>query len=255
VRVLFIGDIFGKPGRAAVRGLLPELRSGLAPEVIIANAENIAGGAGLTAETCREMFGLGIEVLTTGNHVWDRREIVSYITCEPRLLRPLNFPEGTPGKGWTVLPDHDLLVANAQGRVFMRALDDPFRGLDRVLEQHPARFRVLDFHAEATAEKKAMAFYLDGRVGAVLGTHTHVATADEQVLPQGTAFMSDVGMTGPVLSIIGNEPETTLPRYLTQMPGRSLPAKGTAELNAVVVDLDERSGMATSIERVRRVWG
>jgi 2',3'-cyclic-nucleotide 2'-phosphodiesterase len=253
VRLLFIGDIFGKPGRLAVRAHLPGLRADLSPDVIIANAENIAGGAGLTADTCRDMLDHGIDVLTTGNHVWDRREIISYIDTEPRLLRPLNFPEGTPGKGWLVLDQHDLLVVNVQGRVFMRSLDDPFRAMDRVLEHTRTRFTFVDFHAEATAEKKALGFYLDGRVGAVIGTHTHVATADEQVLPRGTAFLSDVGMSGPVVSIIGNEPQSTLPRYLTQMPGRSLPAAGPAELNAVVIDLDADTGKALSIARVRKM--
>lgn len=233
---------------------LPGLRKSLRPDVVIANAENIAGGAGLTAETCRDMFSLGCDVLTSGNHVWDRREIIGFIGSEPRLLRPLNFPPGTPGNGWYHLRQHDLLVINVQGRVFMRSLDDPFRCVDHVLEKSRSKFTFVDFHAEATAEKKALAFYLDGRVSAVIGTHTHVATADEQILPNGTGFQSDVGMTGPILSIIGNDAETSLPRYLTQMPGRSLPAKGEAELNAVLITLDDASGNATAIERIRRRW-
>lgn len=233
---------------------LPSLCQSHQPDVVIANGENIAGGAGLTIDTCRDMFSLGVDVLTTGNHVWDRREIINYIDSEPRLLRPLNFPEGTPGNGWVILEEYDLLVLNVQGRVFMRSLDDPFRGVDRILQRFRPRFVFVDFHAEATAEKKAMAFYLDGRVSAVIGTHTHVATADEQVLPGGTAFLSDVGMTGPILSIIGNDPESSLPRYLTQMPGRSLPAKGNAELNAALLSLDPITGKATSIERINRRW-
>ena len=237
-----------------MRGLLPRLRRELVPDVVIANAENIAGGAGLTAETCEDMLSLGIDVLTSGNHVWDRREIISYIDTQPRLLRPLNLVEGTPGRGLVVLESCGLLVINLQGRVFMRPLDDPFRAMDRVLEDHPSRFSFVDFHAEATAEKKAMGFYLDGRVSAMVGTHTHVATADEQILPNGTGFITDVGMTGPVLSIIGNEPESTLRRYITQMPGGSRPAGGAASLNGIVLDVDDDSGHTVHIERVHRPW-
>ena len=254
MRILLIGDIFGKPGRQAVNGHLPRLKRSLAPDVVIANAENIAGGAGLTTETCRDMFALGADVLTTGNHVWDRREILQYIATEPRLLRPMNYPEGTPGKGWILLEEHDLLVMSAQGRVFMRSLDDPFRAVDRVVSDNPARFSILDFHAEATAEKKAMGYHLDGRVSAVVGTHTHVQTADEQVLPKGTGFISDVGMTGPIHSIIGNEPESTLPRYLSQLPARSQPGTGRAELRAVFIELDDASGMARQVTRIREEW-
>lgn len=254
MRILFIGDIFGRPGRQAVNGHLPRLKRLLQPDVIIANAENIAGGAGLTIETCRDMFDLGVDVLTTGNHVWDRREIIQYIPTEARLLRPLNYPEGTPGSGAFVMADTDLLVINVQGRVFMRGLDDPFRTVDRFLDASRHKYSLLDFHAEATAEKKAMGYYLDGRVSAVIGTHTHVQTADEQILPRGTAFISDVGMTGPINSIIGNEPESTLRRYLTQMPVAGQPGRGRSTFCAVVVDLDEQSGMTRRIIRVQERW-
>lgn len=237
-----------------MRGILPGLREELSPDVIIANAENIAGGHGLTGETCEDMFELGINVLTAGNHVWDRREIIDYIENQPLLLRPLNFPEGTPGAGAVVLEDNDLLVVNLQGRVFMRALDDPFRAMDHLLEQNQCRFSFVDFHAEATAEKKAMGFYLDGRISAVIGTHTHVPTADEQILPKGTGFLSDVGMTGPIVSIIGNEPESSLRKYLTQMPGPSHVARGRAELNAVLIDCDPTSGHTTQIRRIHEEW-
>jgi len=230
------------------------LRDELSPDVVVANAENVAGGAGLTPDTCRDLLDSDIDVLTTGNHVWDKREIIGFIDGEPRLLRPVNFPEGTPGRGRLVLDEHSLMVVNLQGRVFMRSLDDPFRAMDRVLDDNQCRFTLVDFHAEATAEKKAMGFYLDGRVSALIGTHTHVATADEQILPQGTGFLSDVGMTGPVVSIIGNEPDSTLKRYLSQMPGPTHPASGRAEVNAVLLDLDPGTGHTTRIERVRRGW-
>ena len=254
IRILFIGDVFGKPGRQAVNGYLPQFREELKPDVIVANVENIAGGAGVTIDTCRDMFKLGATVLTTGNHIWDRREIIPFIPSEPRLLRPMNYPPGTPGNGWIHLQDWDLLVMNLQGRVFMRSLDDPFRAVGSVLDQTNARFSLLDFHAEATAEKKAMGYFLDGRVSAVVGTHTHVQTADEQILPRGTGFISDVGMTGPVGSIIGNDPEPTLQRYLTQMPVSSGTASGRAEFCAVVLDLDDQTGMTTQITRIREFW-
>ena len=254
MRIVFIGDIFGRPGRQAVNGQLPRLKKALQPDVVVANAENIAGGAGLTVETCRDMFALGIDVLTTGNHVWDRREIIGYIATEPRLLRPMNYPAGTPGHGSIVLEKPDLLVMNAQGRVFMRSLDDPFRAVDATLAAHTCRFSLLDFHAEATAEKKAMGFHLDGRASAVLGTHTHVQTADEQILPNGTGFISDVGMTGPVHSVIGNEPVGTLDRYLKQMPSSTRPASGPSLLAAVVLDLDDATGMTSQITRVQADW-
>jgi metallophosphoesterase (TIGR00282 family) len=254
MRVLFVGDVFGRPGRLAINGHLPRLKRSLSPDVIIANCENIAGGAGLTIDICRDIFHLGVDVITTGNHVWDRREIIKFIPDEPRLLRPANYPEGTPGHGSFTLADRDMTVLNIQGRVFMRALDDPFRTADALLEGCTSRFVILDFHAEATAEKKALGFYLDGRVSAVLGTHTHVQTADEQILPKGTGFISDVGMTGPIHSIIGNEPDSTLQRYITQMPVSSQPGTGTAEFCAVFLDLDDATGKTVEITRIREVW-
>lgn len=254
MRLLFIGDIFAKSGRAAVRGLLPSLRSELKPDVVIANAENIAGGAGLTADTCKDMLALGIDALTSGNHVWDRREVFDYLKSDPPVLRPLNYPEGTPGRGSMALPDHDLLLVNLQGRVFMRALDDPFRAMDALLAENTARHVFVDFHAEATAEKKALAFYLDGRVSAVVGTHTHVPTADAQILPRGTGFLSDVGMVGPALSIIGNEAEGSLRRYTTQLPGPVHPARGKAEFNAVCLDFEGETGRTSAIKPIHLEW-
>jgi metallophosphoesterase (TIGR00282 family) len=254
VRILFIGDVFAKPGRRAVRALLPSIWTEYAPDIVIANVENIAGGAGVTRETCEEMFALGIVALTTGNHVWDRREAIPYLETNPPVLRPLNYPEGTPGRGWLYLPHHDLLLVNLQGRVFMRSLDDPFRSIDALLASQRARFTLVDFHAVATAEKKAMGFYLDGRVSAVIGTHTHVPTADAQILPHGTGFISDVGMVGPYCSIIGNDPASTLQRYLTYMPTRIDIAKGPVEFNAVLLYLDDRTGMTCRIEPIHRMW-
>lgn len=254
MRVLFIGDIFGKPGRSALRNLLPTVTREYQPDVVIANVENIAGGAGMTPDTCSFALSLGIHVLTSGNHVWDRREIFQYLKTDPPVLRPLNYPPGSPGRGWMLLRDHDLLIVNLQGRVFMRLLDDPFRAIDALLEAERHRFALVDFHAEATAEKKAMGFHLDGRVGAMIGTHTHVPTSDAQTLPKGTAFISDVGMVGPMVSVIGNEPDGSLRRYLSQLPGPLHPATGTVEFNAVVIDLDSTHGLAQSIRPVHLEW-
>lgn len=237
-----------------MEALLPGLRDELSPDIVIANVENIAGGAGVTRDTCEHMLSLGITALTTGNHVWDRSEVFSYLETMPPVIRPLNYPQGTPGRGWVHLPDYDLMLVNLQGRVFMRSLDDPFRAMDALLQAQQARFTLVDFHAEATAEKKAMAFHLDGRVGAVVGTHTHVPTADAQILPKGTGFISDVGMVGPHVSIIGNDPESTLRRYLTVLPTRSDTAKGPVEFNAVAVDLHDETGLTTSITAIRQMW-
>ncbi|HEX6506889.1 MAG TPA: TIGR00282 family metallophosphoesterase [Chloroflexota bacterium] len=255
MRILFIGDIYGKPGRKAVRHFLPKLREQYAPDVVLANGENMAGGAGITRDTAREMFELGIEVLTTGNHVWDQREAIEYLDEEPRILRPLNWPPGTPGHGWINISvdEEDLTVVNLQGRVFMRSLDDPFRGADALLRELQGRRNIfVDFHAEATGEKQALGFYLDGRVSALVGTHTHVPTADARVLPQGTAYITDVGMVGPRDSVIGSDPTPIIERYLTQMYRRLEVARGPVVFNAVVVDLDAGS-RATSIRLVQEL--
>jgi metallophosphoesterase (TIGR00282 family) len=253
VRILFIGDIVGKPGRKAVRLLLPRLREEHRPDVIIANGENMAGGSGITRDTAEEMFGLGIAGLTTGNHVWDQREAIAYLPEEPRIVRPLNYPPGVPGQGWMDISvgDETLTVINAQGRVFMRALDDPFRAMDAVLEEIGERTHILvDFHAEATGEKEAMSFYLDGRVSAQVGTHTHVPTADARVLPKGTAYITDVGMVGPLNSVIGVEPEPVIQRHLTQMYHRFDVARGPVWLNAVLIET-ESTGRAKSIRLIQ----
>jgi 2',3'-cyclic-nucleotide 2'-phosphodiesterase len=253
VRILFIGDIYGKPGRKAVRHFLPRLREQHRPDVVLANGENMAGGAGITRDTAREMFDLGVDALTTGNHVWDQREAIEYLDQEPRIIRPLNWPPGTPGHGWVeVTVDGDTLtVVNVQGRVFMKSLDDPFRGTDALLNELAGRDKIfIDFHAEATGEKQALGFYLDGRVSAVVGTHTHVPTADARVLPKGTAYITDVGMVGPRDSIIGSDPVPVIERYLTQMYRRLEMGRGPVMFNAVLIDLDA-GGRATSIQLVQ----
>jgi 2',3'-cyclic-nucleotide 2'-phosphodiesterase len=253
VRILFIGDIYAKPGRRAVRLLLPRLREQLQPDVVIANGENMAGGAGVTADTAKEMFRLGIAALTTGNHVWDQREAIDYLPTEPRILRPLNYPPGTPGNASITLDvgSQMLTVICVQGRVFMRPLDDPFRAIDALLHTLEGQSHIfIDFHAEATAEKQAFAFHLDGRVSAVVGTHTHVPTADARVLSGGTAYITDVGMVGPRDSVIGGEPAPIIRRHMTQMYQRFDTAKGPVMFNAVTVDLDA-SGRATAIQLVQ----
>lgn len=254
MNILFIGDIFGKPGRALVADHLRDLSERHQLELVIANGENAAAGFGITPRLATELLALGIDVLTTGNHVWDRREIMEYLPQEPRLLRPANFVSG-PGRGLyhgTTRSGIEYAVLNLQGRVFMGQSDCPFRTADRELEQLPAscKIRVVDMHAEASSEKVAMGWYLDGRVTAVLGTHTHIATADERVLPQGTAHISDVGMTGPYDSVIGINKETILQKFLTQMPARFAPAEGDPRLCAVLIRADADTGRAISIERI-----
>lgn len=254
MRILFIGDVYGKPGRKAVRHLLPKIRAQYEPDVVIANGENLAGGAGITRDTARELFNLGIAALTTGNHVWDQREAVEYLAEDVPITRPVNYPPGTPGRGWIEVPvgDRRLIVVNVQGRVFMRSLDDPFRAMDAVLaELDGAKHIFVDMHAEATGEKEALAFYLDGRVSAVVGTHTHVPTADSRVLPKGTGYITDVGMVGPRDSIIGVEPEPVIQRYLTQMYHRHGVASGPVVFNAVLIDLDDASGRASNVRLVQ----
>ena len=254
MRVLFVGDVVGAPGRRIVRLRLKELKRAVGADLTIVNGENAAGGAGLTTATAEELFAAGAEVVTTGNHVWDKREALALLEREPRILRPANYPEGSPGKGVVVVAAAETRVAvvNLMGRVFMPLVDDPFRAADRILDElrDVARVVIVDFHAEATSEKMAFAWSLDGRVSAVLGTHTHVATADARVLPGGTAFIADVGMTGPFDSVIGVRKEQAIERFRTS---RSIPyetADGDVRLAAVTVDVDPGSGRATAIERI-----
>ena len=254
-RILFIGDIVGRPGRELVRRGLAALVDHHQIDIVIANAENAAAGFGITREIGDQILGWGVDVMTSGNHIWDKKEAIAYIGVEPRLLRPANFPAGVPGNGTCLARTTDgrtVGVINIMGRVFMSNIDDPFAVVLREIEVMRERTRVIfvDFHAEATSEKIAMGWHLDGKVAAVVGTHTHVQTADDRILPNGTAYLTDVGMTGPHDSVIGVEIEAALGRFLNAMPARFETATGNPRLNAVVVDADERSGLATDIERL-----
>jgi len=255
MNILFIGDVFGKPGRDLVRRGLRPLVGRYAIDFVVANVENAAGGFGITRETGDSLAAGGIDVMTSGNHIWDKKEAVDYVAAQPRLLRPANYPAGVPGRGSLLArtgTGRGVGVVNLMGRVFMGALDDPFAAALREIESFAGRTRVIlvDFHAEATSEKIAMGWHLDGRVTAVIGTHTHVQTADERILPNGTAYITDAGMTGPHDSIIGTEPGPALARFTTGMPTRLEPASGNPRLHGVVIAVDETSGLATSIERL-----
>jgi len=251
--ILTIGDIIGKPGRQAVNEFLPGLRQQYGFDMIIANAENAAGGFGLTPTIAGELLGAGIDVLTSGNHIWAKKELLPYLDGNMPILRPLNYPPGVPGRGY--LASNKATVVNLMGRTFMTGnLDCPFRAMDKLLNELEPKPPVIivDFHAEATSEKVALGRYLDGRVSAVLGTHTHVGTTDAQLLPKGTAYVTDIGMTGPLDSIIGDDAEAVLQRFLTGMPHRLSVGKGKLILNAIMVNVAEDSGQALSIERIER---
>jgi metallophosphoesterase (TIGR00282 family) len=251
LRVLFVGDAVGRTGRQAVAALLPELRREFEVDLVIANGENAAAGRGITPSVADEMLRAGVDIITTGNHIWDQKEIIPYLDSPAPILRPLNFPPGVPGRG--ILQEGAVTVINLQGRVFMTNIDCPFRTADQALSGlSPRSIVIVDIHAEATSEKIAMGWYLDGRVSAVLGTHTHVGTVDTRVLPGGTAFVCDVGMTGAKDSVIGDNIDGVLQRFLTSMPVRLQPATGPAVLNAVLVDIDDATGRARHIERVDR---
>jgi metallophosphoesterase (TIGR00282 family) len=255
LKILFVGDIIGRPGRQLIRDLLPRLVDQHMIDLVIANGENAAAGFGLTPDVVSELFDLGVDVLTTGNHVWDKRDGLVCLDQEPALLRPANYPEGAPGRGvgvYETAAGLSVAVVNLEGRVFMNGLDCPFRKADAILDELGADQRIVfvDFHAEATSEKGALGAYLDGRVSAVVGTHTHVQTADERVMPGGTAFISDVGMSGARDSVIGIRKELSVQRFLTQMPVRYEIAKKDPVLCGVVVSIDESTGRARQIERV-----
>jgi len=253
MKILFIGDVVGRLGRKTVQALLPALRQETEAHVVVINGENSAGGRGLTLATADELFSAGVDVITSGNHVWEMREIYPILDSESPILRPLNYPPGVPGRG--LLIAHGAAFINLQGRTFMGAdADCPFRAADKALEGlKDAPVIIVDIHAEATSEKVALAWYLDGRVSAVIGTHTHVATADARVLPKGTAFVTDAGMVGPRDSIIGVAVKPVIQRFLTQLPIRFAPVeKGPAIFNSVLVDVDETSGRAQSIVRIDR---
>jgi metallophosphoesterase (TIGR00282 family) len=254
-RVLFVADVVGRPGRSAVAAVLPRLRAELEPHLTIVNGENSAGGFGITAATARELQASGADVITTGNHVWDQKQFVEEIAEVERVLRPHNYPPGAPGTGVLALQvsGEPVLVVNLQGRIFLPDLDDPFRTADAVLAAHPEPGIVFcDMHAEATSEKTAMGWHLDGRVSAVVGTHTHVPTADARVLPGGTAYVTDVGMVGPRDGVIGVEKEAALRRFLTGMPHRFETASGVVTFNSVLVTISRRTRRATSIQRIDR---
>jgi 2',3'-cyclic-nucleotide 2'-phosphodiesterase len=255
LRILFVADVIGSPGRRALRQLLATVRDDVRADAVIVNGENAAGGFGITPDAVAEFLSLGVDAITTGNHVWDRREILPLLDAEPRLLRPGNYPAGNPGRGSTVVPvgAWRLGVVNLQGRTFMTPIDDPFRAADALLEGLRGRADavVVEFHAEATSEKQALARYLDGRVAAVVGTHTHVQTADERVQPLGTARITDLGMTGGHDGIIGMKAEISLDRQLRMARGeRMQPADGDLHLQGAVVEVDPATGLARSIGRV-----
>jgi 2',3'-cyclic-nucleotide 2'-phosphodiesterase len=255
VRILFIGDVVGRPGRELVRHGLGALADRHHPDLVIANVENAAAGFGITREIGDQILEWGVDVMTSGNHIWDKKEALDYIGTEPRLLRPANYPAGVPGRGSYVARTQggvSVGVVNLMGRVFMLNIDDPFSVALRTIDTLRERTRIIfvDFHAEATSEKMAMGWHLNGRATAVIGTHTHVQTADERILPKGTAYLTDVGMTGPHDSIIGVDVDAALGRFLTALPARFETATGNPRLNAVIVDADERTGLALRIERL-----
>jgi hypothetical protein len=255
MRLLFIGDIVGRPGRDLVQRGLRALVDEHRIDLVIANAENAAAGFGITREIGDQILGWGVDVMTSGNHIWDKKEAIDYIGAEPRLLRPANFPAGVPGNGAYLARTEDgrsAGIINVMGRVFMLAIDDPFAVVQREIDKLRERARIIfvDFHAEATSEKIAMGWHLDGNVTAVIGTHTHVQTADERILPKGTAYLTDVGMTGPHDSVIGVEIAPVLGKFLNGMPARFETATGNPRLNAVVIEADEKTGLALDIERL-----
>lgn len=261
MRILFVGDVFGSAGRRIVREHLGHVMKERSADLVIVNAENAAGGFGVTPPIADDLFDLGAHVLTTGNHVWDKRELIDYIQSVPadsherprRIIRPANYVAGTPGYGvyeGELANGQTYAVVNLQGRVFMGSSDDPFRAADALIGKIKARVIVVDFHAEATSEKVALGWYLDGRVTAVIGTHTHVPTADDRVLPGGTAYQTDVGMSGPYDSVIGVEKEQILHRFLTGMPGKFEAAKGDPRMAATLIECDGKTGRAISTQRM-----
>lgn len=254
MKVLFIGDIVGSPGRKAIKEWLSELRKELSFDYCIANGENAAGGSGITHVVAQELYKLGIDALTMGNHTWSKKEIHSFIESDPKLVRPANYPAEVPGKGSAII-NGKLGIINLIGRVYMDQADCPFKALDKELEYIKSKVKVciVDIHAEATSEKCAIAWHADGRVSAVLGTHTHVQTADERILPCGTAFISDVGMTGPYEGIIGVDKDIILEKFRMCMPVRFELAKGSVQFNAVILDIDDTTGRTTSIKRLSKV--
>ncbi len=257
MNILFIGDIVGSPGRLAIARLLPELKKEHQLQFVIANAENASGGSGITQKIANELFDYGVDCITSGDHIWKKQEIFSFIEQEGRVLRPLNFPEGAPGRGAGLFKTKQGIpvgVINVNGRVFMEALECPFKTSAQAAEElsKQAKVIIVDIHAEATSEKVALGWYLDGKVSAVLGTHTHIQTADGRVLPAGTAYLTDAGMCGPYDSVIGRKIEDVLARFLTSIPTRFEVAEGNIQLHAALLDIDEGTGRARSIVRIQK---
>jgi len=256
MQILFIGDIVGKPGREAVASLLPDLQKEFGFDLIVANAENASGGRGLTKDVAHELFDYGIHFLTMGNHVWDQKEIVKFIDDERRLIRPANYPKGVPGKGYGIVIQNGIKtgIINLSGRIFLPPLENPFTMVMQIVNAIAAETPIIlvDFHAEATSEKVALGWLLNGKASAVLGTHTHIQTADARVLDQNTAYITDVGMTGPRDSVLGVKKEIVINNFLTQMPARFEVAGGVLQLNAVILDIDEMTGKARRITPIQR---
>ena len=260
LNVLLIGDIVGKLGRRTVAAVLPELRKELDLGIVIANGENVAGGRGLTPGKAEELYNSGVDVITSGNHIWDKREIYPYLESSDRVLRPLNYgTTGVPGRGWGTYHAADgteVAVMNFQGRTYMQQIENPFTDADALLDESSEPLppvRIVDFHCELTSEKNAFGLHLDGRVSAVVGTHTHVVTGDERILPGGTAYQTDLGMTGPIWSVIGFDPKTVLPRFINALPTRFEVGDGPVIFNAAQIDIDPATGRAIAIERIQRL--
>jgi 2',3'-cyclic-nucleotide 2'-phosphodiesterase len=259
MRILILGDVVGRPARRAIRDILPGLIEREKADLIIANAENAAGGMGVDIKSAKELLSAGVHVLTSGNHIWKKKEIYSFLEEHETLIRPANFPAGAPGRGWCFWRHNELraLIINLQGRVFMpNHVEDPFRCVDELLQNHGRLSPVIivDMHGEATSEKTAMGWYLDGRASVVYGTHTHVPTADERILPNGTAYITDVGMCGPLDSVIGMEREVVIQGFLTQLPRQFEVAKDNVALQGIITDIDEKNGRAREIRRFRVHW-
>ena len=253
MKILAIGDIIGKPGRNALKEILPALCDEHNIDLVVGNGENAAGGLGLTPSTAEDLFDSGIDVITTGNHIWAHSDIIPYLNSELAILRPLNYPPMNPGRGY--LLKNNVLIVNLVGRVFMGHVDCPFRAMDQLLVEfeHKSIPIIVDFHAEATSEEVAMGRYVDGRVSAVVGTHTHVGTADARILPGGTAYVTDIGMVGPRDSVIGDDTDSVIKRFLTQIPSRLSVGKGDVSLDAILVEVDEKTGKAVDIRRIQEL--
>ena len=257
MKILFMGDVTGAPGRKAIEVLLPGLKKKEDIDFVIANGENAAGGSGITPKILKEMLGYGVDVVTSGDHIWKRKEILEVMDDEKRLVRPANYPEGAPGNGYCVIPCKEkgtVGVINLVGRVFMQAVDCPFKKAKELVEKvgKETPIIIVDIHAEATSEKIAMGWYLDGLVSAVAGTHTHVQTADEKILPEGTAYITDIGMTGPIDSVLGRKKEQVLTRFITQTPVRFEMAENDVQMHGVILDINEKTGKAKSIKRFQK---